>query len=192
MPAFPGTRPYQQLPFQFSLHVVERPGAAPKAHAFLARSDRQFAGDDPRPAFLDALRAVVGPEGSIVAFNATFEEKRIAEAAAAVPAHASWAGQLAPRFVDLLAPFRSFDYYHPRQLGSASLKAVLPILGQRGYGELEIQEGSFAAREFLRASLPGTAPEERERIRRALLAYCARDTEGMIEVVGALERLVGE
>ncbi len=187
VPAFPGTRPYQQLPFQFSLQVVDRPGAEARSQAFLAVS----ADDDPRPAFLEALRALVGRTGSIVAFNATFERSRIAEAAVAVPMHARWAERLAPRFVDLLAPFRTFDYYHPRQLGSASLKAVLPILGQRGYEGLEIQEGSFAAREFLRSNLPGTAPDERERIRRALLAYCARDTEGMIEVVEKLRELVG-
>jgi hypothetical protein len=185
VPAFRGSRPYQQLPFQFSLQRVERPGAEPRAQEFLAAS----AGDDPRPAFLDALRAAVGSAGSIVSFSATFEMGRIAEATADVPMHASWAERLMPRFVDLLSPFRGFDYYDPRQLGSASLKKVLPILGQRGYEGLEIQEGSFAAREFVRSSLPETAPDERARIRRALLDYCARDTEGMIEIVAALERL---
>jgi hypothetical protein len=167
--------------------VVERPGAEPRSYEFLADDD-----GDPRPGFLAALRATIRDRGSIVAFNAGFEKGRIAEIAVALPEHADWAASLEPRFVDLLTPFRNFDFYDPRQLGSASLKTVLPILGQKGYDGLEIQDGSFAAREFVRSNLPATLPTERERIRRALLAYCGRDTGGMIEIVAALERIVAD
>jgi CRISPR/Cas system-associated exonuclease Cas4 (RecB family) len=184
IPPFDGTRPYQQIPFQFSLHGIEAPGATPRATAFLAEGN-----GDPRPEFLAAVRAALGPRGSIVAYNASFERDCLSKCAEAFPEHAAWIAKLIPRFVDLLEPFRSFAFYDPAQLGSASLKAVLPVLAGRGYEELEIQEGGAAAREYLRSLDPATAPAERERIRRALLAYCGRDTEGMVEVVEALGRL---
>jgi hypothetical protein len=102
----------------------------------------------------------------------------------------AWVASLDERIVDLLEPFRGLAYYHPAQLGSASLKAVLPILGNRGYDHLEIQDGAFAGREFLRSIRPETPEAERARIRSALLQYCGRDTEGMVEIVRALEQLV--
>jgi len=185
IPPFDGVRPYQQVPFQFSLHVADAPGAAPRALAFLAEGD-----GDPRRAFIDAAREAIGPSGSIVAYYDSFERGRLEELADAFPEHAGWLRGLSPRFVDLLAPFRTFAYYHPEQRGSASLKAVLPVLTGRGHDHLEIREGGAAAREFLRAIDPTTPPEERERIRSALLAYCGRDTEGMVEVVEALRALV--
>lgn len=185
LPPFDGTRPWQQVPFQYSLHVVEAPGATPRALAFLAESE-----EDPRPAFLTGLGAAIGAHGSIVAYHDPFERQRLAEAAAEFPEHQAWIRAVLPRFVDLIEPFKAFHYYHPEQQGSASLKAVLPVLGDRGYDHLEVREGSTAAREFLRLRAGGVEPAERERVRGALLDYCARDTEGMIEIVDALRRLV--
>jgi len=184
IPPFDGTRPYQQIPFQFSLHQIESPGVTPRATAFLAEGD-----GDPRPEFLAAVREAIAPTGSIVAYNATFERDVLTKCAEAFPEHAEWVGELLSRFVDLLEPFRDFAYYHPAQRGSASLKSVLPVLAGRGYEGLEIQEGGSAAREYLRSLDPETGAKERRRIRTALLAYCGRDTEGMVELVEALGRL---
>lgn len=185
LPPFDGTRPWQQIPFQYSLHVADAPGAVPRAAAFLADGD-----GDPRPALFAALREAIAPHGSIVAFADRFERQRLAEAAAAFPEHRDWIEALTPRFVDLLEPFARFDYYHPDQNGSASLKAVLPLLGARGYDHLAVQDGTAAAREYLRLRGGDVDPVAREQIRQALLAYCGRDTEGLVEIVAALERLV--
>lgn len=38
--------------------------------------------------------------------------------------------------MDLLAPFRSFAFYHPDQEGSASLKDVMPVLTGMGYDQM--------------------------------------------------------
>lgn len=185
LPPFDGARPWQQIPFQWSLHVVDAPGARPRTAAFLADGD-----GDPRLEFLESLRVALAPQGAIVAFNVGFERQRLEEAAEVLPEHGEWVASLAPRFVDLLEPFARFDYYHPAQNGSASLKAVLPVLGARGYDHLEVQEGTAAAREFLRLRSGAVEPAERERVRQALLDYCGRDTEGMVEIVAALEQLV--
>lgn len=188
-PPFDDTRAYGQIPFQFSLHVVEKAGAAPRASAWLAPD-----GADPRRGFLEALRRELGEmeaPGSIVAYNVKFERDCLAECAALFPGHGEWAARAGGRFVDLLQPFESFAYHHPAQRGSASLKAVLPVLGERGYDHLAIQDGRAAARAFQRSNLASTPPEARASIRQGLLDYCGRDTEGMVEIVAALERLAG-
>jgi hypothetical protein len=184
IPPFDGTRPFQQIPFQFSLQVVESPGAAVRTIAFLAEGAA-----DPRPAFVAALREAIGSVGSIVVYNQTFELGRIRELARDLPDEASQLSCLLPRIVDLLEPFRNFAYLHPAQSGSASIKAVLPVLVGRGYEELEIQEGDSASRAYLRLVDPAIPRDERAAIRSALLAYCGRDTEGMVEIAQALERL---
>jgi hypothetical protein len=184
IPLFDGVSPYQQVPFQFSLHTVPKPGAKPEHSMFLAEGRH-----DPRPAFMLKLRDVVSRTGSIVAYNAPFEQSRLKECCEAMPKFSPWLKTVEGRVVDLLEPFRSFHYYHPDQHGSASMKAVLPALTGKGYDELEIQEGSTASNEFLRVTFGDVPAEERRRVREQLEQYCGRDTEGMIWITDALRRI---
>jgi len=91
------------------------------------------------------LRAVLLETGSVVAYNAQFELGRLEECCEALPEFKPWMRGVEKRVVDLLLPFRGFRYYHPAQQGSASMKAVLPALTGRGYGDLAIQEGNTAS-----------------------------------------------
>ncbi len=184
IPLFDGLKPYQRLPFQFSLHIQRSPGSKLEHHAFLANGD-----SDPRPDFMARLRTVVGDHGSIVAFNATFEKGVLKECATAFTEHKTWVQSLEPRFADLLQPFRSFRYYHPEQCGSASMKSVLPALTNSGYEHLAIRDGDTASREFLRVTFENVSAEERQRIRSQLEAYCGVDTHGMYQIVQALNDL---
>jgi hypothetical protein len=181
IPLFDGVRPYQQVPFQFSLHTVQSPGAKPKHTMFLAEGRA-----DPRLAFMRSLQDSIPHTGSIVAFNAPFELSRIKECCAALPEFSSWLNGIEDRVVDLLAPFRSFSYYHPAQQSSASMKAVLPALTGRSYEGLAIQEGGAASREFLRVTFGEVTETERRRVRQELEEYCGQDTEGMIWITDAL------
>ncbi|MEI6197649.1 MAG: DUF2779 domain-containing protein, partial [Verrucomicrobiota bacterium] len=101
----------------------------------------------------------------------------------------AWNRKVERRIVDLLLPFRGFRYYHPQQDGSASMKAVLPVLTGYSYADLEIQEGGTASMEFLRVTFGGVPEAERRKVRKQLERYCGQDTEGMIWIVEALERL---
>ncbi len=187
IPLFDGVRPYQQIPFQFSLHIVPEPGARPRHLKFLAAGRH-----DPRPDFMLRLREAIGRTGSIVAFNASFELGRLEECCAAMPTFSTWLKGIEGRVVDLLEPFRSFAVYHPDQGGSASMKAVLPALTGKGYEGLAIQEGGAASREFLRVTFGDVPEEERQRIRQQLEEYCGQDTEGMIWITDALRRATQE
>lgn len=185
IPFFDGARPYQQVPFQFSLHVVRAPGAVPEHVMFLAEGRH-----DPRPEFMQCLRDAIGPTGSIVAYNTAFELARLRECSDAMPQYSSWLKAVERRFVDLLKPFRNFAYYHPQQHGSASMKVVLPALTGKGYAHLAIQEGGTASLEFLRVTFGNVDEAERQRVRRNLELYCGQDTEGMIWIMNSLNDLV--
>jgi hypothetical protein len=184
IPLFDHTRPYVQLPFQFSLHIVESPRSQPKHQMFLADGRA-----DPRGEFLERLRECLPETGSIVVYNAWFELSRLRECCRLHRAHLPWLSGVEPRLVDLLKPFKAFDYYGPGQDGSASMKGVLPALTGRSYDHLAIQEGGAASREFLRVTFGEVAEQERQRVRRDLEAYCGQDTEGMIWIVSALEQV---
>jgi hypothetical protein len=186
IPLFDGLRPYQQVPFQFSLHRVGAPGAKPEHHAFLADGR-----GDPRPEFLDRLHGCIGEKGTVVVYNEKFEKIVLDKLADSFPANAGWIENVKGRLVDLLEPFQSFNYYYGEQGGSASIKAVLPVLTGRSYADLEIQEGGQASLEFLRVHFGDAPEEERRRVREQLERYCGQDTEGMIWITDALQNLVG-
>jgi hypothetical protein len=184
IPLFNGVRPYQNVPFQFSLHVVQDEESEPMHYSYLT----DITGD-PRPALLAELQKVLGDSGSVIAYNKGFEEGCLRDMAGAFSEYKDWIGQICSRLVDLLEPFRSFYYYHPAQKGSASLKAVMPAITGKGYDDLDISDGQIASTAFLAATY-GEMPEaERAKVMNDLEQYCGRDTEGMIWIMDVLKRL---
>lgn len=141
IPLFDGTRPFQKVPFQFSLHVMTRERGETRHQFFLAKGAA-----DPRPAFLKALKGMIGKSGSVVVYNQTFEQNVLKELAADFPLECGWIENVVERLVDLLIPFRAFDFYHPNQKGSASIKVVLPVLTGTSYDTMAISEGEMASR----------------------------------------------
>jgi hypothetical protein len=184
IPLFDGVKPYQQVPFQYSLHIVRSPGTKPEHRSFLMDGV-----SDPRPEFMRQLRAALPETGSVVAYNAGFETSRLKECCELLPEFKPWLRKVMPRVVDLLLPFRGFRYHHPNQNGSNSMKSVLPALTGKGYEKLAIQEGNTAGREFLRVTFGQVTSAERRRVRQDLQEYCGLDTLGMIQIVDQLKRL---
>lgn len=127
IPLFDGTKPYQNIPFQFSLHVVDEKGGGVKHHSFLAEG-----ATDPRPKFAEKLKEVIGTKGSIIVYYQAFEIGRLKELMASFPENKEWVDNALGRIVDLFIPFGNFDYYSPLQKGSASIKKVLPALTGKG------------------------------------------------------------
>ena len=189
IPLFDDASPYQQIPFQYSLHIVRQPGGK----SSLDPEHRHFLADgtaDPRSEFMRRLRDDLPATGSVVTYNAGFETGRLKECCELLPEFKPWLRKVTPRVVDLLLPFRGFRYHHPAQNGSNSMKAVLPALTGKGYEELTIQEGGAASREFLRVTFGQVTAAERHRVRRDLEEYCALDTLGMVQIVDQLKSLI--
>jgi hypothetical protein len=185
VPVYDGTRPYQNVPFQFSVHMVRKPGLEPEHHSYLGDGSI-----DPRPAFLAELKKTIGPVGSVVVYYEVFEKTRLKELAVDFPDYGEWINGILERIVDLIKPFKDFSYYHPKQMGSASLKQVLPALTDLSYDELEIMDGTTASIKFMDAAFGDTPDEDKEKIFADLLVYCKQDTCGMIEIIRKLEQAV--
>jgi len=184
IPVYDGTRPYQNIPFQFSLHIQENPGGKLQHHGYLAEGK-----DAPRPGLLAALHNKIGDAGSIVAYNKSFEENVLKDLALAFPEYSEWINGILPGFVDLLVPFRSFNYYNPLQHGSASIKKVLPAITGSGYEGMAIAKGDDASLAFLDMAYGNLTDEEKSRIRNNLLEYCGLDTEAMARIINELYQL---
>ncbi len=132
----------------------------------------------------------MGDSGSIVVYNQGFEKGILNNLATFLPKYSEWVESLNDRIIDLLIPFRSFHYYHPKQKGSASIKNVLPVLTGKGYEGLNISDGMNASLAFLDVISNNVAEKEEIKIREDLEKYCTLDTEGMIWIVEKLKELI--
>ena len=181
IPIWPGTRPYQAIPYQWSIDVEKSPGAI----EHLEHLD--LSGELPARGVAQSLLKALGREGPIVTYS-DYERRCIKTLAELVPMLADPLRALESRLVDLL-PIMQRNYYHPAMQGSWSIKSVLPaVVPELRYEDLgEIQEGGAAERAYLEAIDPVTPADRREKIRVALLAYCAFDTQAMARLVSVLE-----
>lgn len=177
VPAWKGTRPFQQLPFQFSLHVLAADGALDH-HGFL-----DLSGADPSLACAVDLIRLCGKKGPVFAYNAGFESRVIRELAARYPEHAVRLNAIAARLVDLL-PIARRHYYHPSQHGSWSIKAVLPALcPDLSYDSLDgVHDGNMAQAAYQEAIASNTTVERKEQLRAQLHEYCKLDTLAMVRI----------
>ncbi len=177
IPRWPGWRAYQQIPFQFSLHKLDRHGVLTH-DAFLETS-----GGDPSRDFADALVAACGSTEPIFVYNAQFEGGRIADLAERFPHLAPMLEAITERLVDLL-PIARAHYYHPGQKGSWSIKYVLPAVApDLSYDKLDgVKDGGMAMIAYLEAIDAATTSERKAEIRRQLLEYCKLDTYAMVRL----------
>ena len=176
IPIWSGTRPYQQLPFQWSLHIEKKDGTL-EHREFL-----DLTGKSPMRLAAESLIAAAGKTGSVFVYG-SFESTRLGDLAGMCPDLAQKLDALRNRIVDLL-PLTRRGYYHPEMKGHWSIKDVLPTVApELEYGSLEVQDGDMAQAAYLEAINPDTSPDRREAIRRSLLEYCGRDTEGLVRLV---------
>ena len=182
IPRFHGMRPYDHLPFQWSVHVQARRGAAPEHFEFLAMDS-----GDPRRAFISSLCEALGEQGSIVVYNEQFESQRLWELAGWLPEYTQRIRDIQRRVWDLLPVVRN-HVYHPAFGGSFSLKAVLPALvPEMTYEGMEVPNGQAAGLAW-ESIIRGSASEaERQANRQALLDYCGQDTLGLVRLLEALQ-----
>jgi hypothetical protein len=180
IPLFDGSSPYQQIPFQFSVHVVKEKGAKPEHFSFLADGT-----NDPRPEFMKKLKDVIGTKGSVIAYNAGFETGILRKCVEILPKYKKWVESINERIIDLLKPFQAFAYYHPSQNGSCSIKNVLPAMIGKSYDDLEIGDGGTASAEYYRITFTENN-SDKKKVRNDLEKYCKRDTMGMVDIVNHL------
>ena len=177
VPIWKGTRPYQQITFQFSLHTLSEAGQLDHTE-FL-----NISGNDPSEPFANALIASCGESGPVYVYNAGFETARISELADRFPLLSAQLLAINARVVDLL-PIARERYYHPSQQGSWSIKKVLPaVVPDLNYADLDgVQDGGMAMTAFLEAIASGTTGARKAQIEKQLLDYCSLDTYAMVRL----------
>ena len=181
IPEYQGTHPYQQIPFQYSLHYIEEPDGELKHKEFLGVS-----GEDPRRALAEQLCKDISMNVCTTAYNKAFECTRLKELAETFPDLSEHLLNIRDHIIDLLVPFQSGWYYVPAMGGSFSIKSVLPALfpndPELDYHNRQgsVHNGSEAMNIF--PKIKDMSSEEQQAARQSLLKYCELDTYAMVKV----------
>jgi hypothetical protein len=180
IPKYVGTKPYQQIPFQYSLHYIEKEGGELKHKEFLGIS-----GQDPRRALAEQLCKDIPYDACTMAYNKMFECGRIKELAESFPDLADHLLNIERNIIDLLDPFRQGGYYCKAMGGSFSIKSVLPAMfsndPELDYHNLEgVHNGGEAMSIY--PKIQYMDKDEQKIARHNLLKYCELDTYAMVKV----------
>ncbi|MCP4123703.1 MAG: DUF2779 domain-containing protein [Bacteroidetes bacterium] len=186
VPIYDQSRPYQQICFQYSLHVQQKPGGETEHFEFLADP----ASADPRRNLMEQMIPQLGSEGSIIVYHQSFESSRLKEMARDLPEFADAVQPIRERLLDLAIPFRKKRYYTPEMKGRWSIKNVLPALVPAlSYSSLAIHDGGAASGTFVQMVL-GAFDGDESQTRKHLLDYCELDTLAMVRLVEVLRELI--
>lgn len=181
IPEYIGTKAYQQIPFQYSLHIIPEEGAPIEHKEFLGEADDE----NLIRTFAESMIRDMPCDGSVIVYNKAFEATRNKEIGEMYPDLAGEMERFNNNMVDLMVPFKKREYYTKEMEGSYSIKKVLPALfpddPDLDYHNLNlIHKGDEASNAFL--SLKDRTPEEQKEIRQALLRYCELDTYAMVKI----------
>ena len=178
LPLYDGTRPYAQVPFQYSLHILREPGGKLEHKEFLATGST-----NPMPALLEQMQKDIGPEGSVIVWYKLFEMGVNAMMAKQYPEEAEFLLNVNKRVYDLMEVFSNFFYNDAGFMGSASIKKVLPVIvPEMRYDGLEIQEGMMASRLWQETATGKVTGDAAAKIYEDLRTYCGQDTLAMVRI----------
>lgn len=185
VPLFDNSKPYQQIPFQYSVHLKESINSELKHFEFIAET-----GIDPRIKFIEGLLKDTNHNGGdILTYNKSFEITRLKEIARDFPQFSNDIEKMILRIKDLMIPFQKKYYYAPEMKGSYSIKAVLPsLVPELSYGDLIINEGGLASIAYESMQTETDLMKVAE-IKQQLFEYCKLDTLAMVEILKKLEAL---
>ena len=184
LPPFDLTSPYDQIPFQYSIHILESENAEPVHYSYLASPDIDFRED-----FTKALLRDLGERGTVFAYNKGFEKSKLAMLALYFPQYEEQINSVVERLVDLADPFSKRWYYDNKFSCSYSIKTVLPVLAPKlSYKDLPVNNGEVASQLFMQMMMQPEADWSKQRD--DLLAYCGMDTWAMVEIFRFLNTIV--
>jgi len=188
IPPFDGLCPYMQTPYQYSLHIQKEPGGCPEHREFLAEE-----GADPRRSLAEHLCADIPQTARVLVYNKVYEKGRLKELAERFDDLAKHLMDIHNNIRDLMQPFQTRAYYCRELGGSYSIKQALHALcpndPEHDYHALDLVHNGDEAMTVYK-ELRGKSPEEKERMRSALLAYCRLDTLAMVRVLEKLQELI--
>lgn len=186
IPIFDRYGPYQNIVFQYSLHIMRTPGGELEHSEFLATTP-----GEPSRDLVATMRADIGNTGSVIVWHKPFEMGRNKEMAQLNPTFAQFLMEVNDRVIDLKEVFSKSMYIDPKFKGSASIKKVLPVLvPELSYKELAINNGANANKKW-GEMMHGDLPEsEKQEVISNLLVYCKQDTFAMVKIFQYLQQFI--
>jgi len=185
IPYFDGCSPYKQYPFQYSLHILEYPGATLKHTEYLHTENT-----NPMPELIEHLIEDLGNTGTILTWNMKFEKGCNKTMGELFPQYQQKLHAINDRIQDLMTPFASMWFFDKNFFGSASIKKVLPaLIPELSYKDLDIGDGQHAQRIWMETVLKGQNGDRKEEILSQLSTYCTLDTMAMVKIYEALEAI---
>lgn len=181
-------RPFQQVPFQYSLHYLKRPAGKLHHSEYLAEP-----GIDPRKELVEKLLEDIPDGACVLAYYKPFEIGRLAELAEHFPKKKRRIQSIIDNMYDLIEPFKGRHLYSWKQEGSHSIKNVLPpFVKGMSYDGMEIADGVAAMEAYPQMCQLLDKPKELAKLRKALLEYCKQDTLAMVRLLEVVERKAGK
>ncbi len=188
VPYFDGTSPYSQIPFQFSIHKIDKPGGKLEHYSYL-HADQS----NPTTELSKKLIEYLGESGTILTWNMSFEKKCNTLLAKLNPDLKTKILKINQRINDLMIPFWEGYYVNRNFFGSASIKKVLPVVvPELSYKELDISDGGNAQRIWMDTILKSKNEEQKDKILEDLIKYCGLDTLAMVEIYNHLIKTINE
>ena len=185
VPIYDNSKPYQQLVFQYSLHIQTEHGEL-EHKEYLAEASPNI---DPRINFVKQLISDCGSTGDILVYNIGFERGKLNDLITMFPIYTSEITNIIGRLKDLMIPFQKKWYYTPAMKGSYSIKYVLPaLLPELSYQDLEIKEGGTASSIFTQM-VNGEFEGDIDKTKKDLLDYCKLDTFAMVKILEKLKEV---
>jgi hypothetical protein len=185
---FDGYKPFDQMTFQYSLHVLKDKESDELEHYEFIETGQI----DPIPNLIKSLKQNIGDTGSIIVWNKSFEATQNKRMGEIYPEYAEFCENMNNRIFDLMEIFRDQLYADPKFKGSYSIKKVLPVLvPELTYEGMDIGDGATAMvnwNEMVYGDY--LSDKEREKIRKDLLKYCELDTLAMVKIFEYLTVLV--
>ena len=186
IPQFDGGSPYTDYPFQYSLHILESPGAELKHVEYLHNEN-----SNPMPGLLKQLKNDIGDIGTVLTWNMSYEKGCNDRMAKLYPEYADFLASLNERINDLMIPFSAVMFFDKDFMGSASVKKVLPALApELSYKELNVGDGLLARRMWTQTVLEGRNQANKDKIMEDLSRYCTLDTFAMVRILEELREAI--
>ena len=185
VPMFDGFGAYEQVPFQYSLHIMQRDGSIEHKEFLITNPE----GDITKP-LVERIVEDIKTKGTVISWYKTYEKQRNEKLAELHPEHAEFFEVINEKMFDLMTIFSKNYYVDPKFMGSASIKKVLPVIvPELTYKSLNISKGDQASERWERMISEDTPTEEKKQIENDLLVYCKLDTWAMVKIYEFLKKL---
>jgi hypothetical protein len=185
VPRFSGYSPFNQIPFQFSLHVLEKDSKKLKHEEFIFTEKT-----NPDEHFIKAMQKYIPNSGSIISWHKSFEMGRNVELGKRNPKYAKYLDNINSRMIDLEDPFKAQMMVHPDFKGKTSIKYILPALTSTSYKDMNIKEGGSASDTWNKIVTDQYSDEKKKQKIKDLLDYCELDTKAMYDIWKYLDNLI--